>query len=183
MLLRIPLEDIGAVPPNRGKARSWPSRRSSRPSRCRGGFLCGTRAGRSPSARARAYRRAHPVLPARPMRKRRLLRLRARSSSPSSRTALSAVLSAMRMPAALRNVSATRRYPYLNRDFSHIPAMAGRSAACLSEGGSPRGGNRRSAASRWTPGARRADIPASATSPSRASACRREGRRRGGRSS
>ena len=90
----------------------------------------------------------HPVLPARPMRKRRLLRLRVRSSSPSSRTALSAVLSAMRMPAALRNVSATRRYPYLNRDFSHIPAMAGRSAACLSEGGSPRGGNRRSAASR-----------------------------------
>lgn len=46
MLLRIPLEDIGAVPPNRSKARSWPSRRSSRPSRCRGGFLCGTWAGR-----------------------------------------------------------------------------------------------------------------------------------------
>lgn len=74
-------------------------------------------------------------MPARPMQKRRLLRLRVRSSSPSSRTALSAVLSAMRMPAALRNVSATRRHPYLNRDFSHIPAMAGRSVACLPEGG------------------------------------------------
>ena len=69
------------------------------------------------------------------MQKRRLLRLWVRSSSPSSRTALRAVLSATRMPVALRNVSATRRYPYLNRDFSHIPAMAGRSAACMSEGG------------------------------------------------
>ena len=74
-------------------------------------------------------------MPARPMQKRRLLRLRARHSGPSSRTALCAVLSAMRMPAALRNVSATRRYPYPNRDFSHIPAMAGRSVACLPEGG------------------------------------------------
>lgn len=48
---------------------------------------------------------------------------------------LSTVLSAIRMPVALRNVPATRRYPYLNRDFSHIPTMAGRSAARLSERG------------------------------------------------
>ena len=110
------------------------------------------------------------------------LRLRARGSGPSSRTALRAALSAMRMPAALRNVSATRRHPYPNRDFSHIPAMAGLSAARLPEGA------RLVAA---IGGARHPDglqergerISASAASLSRASACRREGRRRGGRSS
>ncbi len=64
-------------------------------------------------------------------------------------------------------------YPRYGRPLGRPPAR----------GGPPRGSNRRSAASRWTPGARRADIPASATSLSRASACRREGRRRGGRSS
>ena len=36
------------------------------------------------------------------------------------------------MPVALRNVSATRRYPYLNWDFSHISTMVGRPIACLS---------------------------------------------------
>ena len=69
------------------------------------------------------------------MWERYLPRLRVRHGSPSPRLAPGAVLSAIRMPVALRSVSATRRHPYLNRDFLHIPAMAGRSAARLSEGG------------------------------------------------
>ena len=74
-------------------------------------------------------------MPAWPMQERYFLRPRVRCSSPSSRMALSAVLSAMRMQVALCNVSARRRYPYLNWDFLHISTMVGRSAACLSEGG------------------------------------------------
>ena len=69
------------------------------------------------------------------MQERYFLRLRVQHTTPSSRMTLSTVLSAMRIPVALRNVSATRRYPYLNWDFSRISTMAGRSAACLSEGG------------------------------------------------
>lgn len=88
-----------------------------------------------PSASKSRASRFGEDLPTWPMQERYLLRLRVRHSSPSPRMALSTVLSAMRMPVDLHNVSATLRYPYLSWGLSHISAMAGRSAACLSEGG------------------------------------------------
>ena len=136
-----------------------------RPRRCRGRPRAKGGASRRPPSIRRRRSPAWPSalrtksragrsggdLPARPMQKRRPpCACGPGTAAPSSRTALCAVLSAMRMPAALRNVSATRRYPYPNL-ISRISPLwpAARSPACPREG-SPRGGNRRSAESGYS---------------------------------